>query len=292
MNPQPTVSVVIPFYNHAEYLRDAVESVVAQTYPKVEVIVVDDCSPDARAIELLRGLRHPRLLVFKLENTKGVSVARNAGINRSSGELILPLDADDLIDSTYLEKTVPLMLEDEKLGGVCTTIRVFGKSNTVFTPQLSMMDLLTRGTTCSTILFRRELYESVGGYKEGLQPNEERQFLIDAISKDWQFALVNQPLYFFRRHDQNKPQTCMEDRYSELVANNLELYKKHLPEILDRQRKRVTELADARTKLAASHEKLVSQDKRLQAGLTNVMNYYRTLETEALSSDDIKVGQL
>jgi len=292
MSIQPTVSVVIPFYGHAQYLRDAVESVIAQTYSNVEVIVVDDCSPDARAIELLRGLRHPRLLVFKLDSTKGASIARNAGINRSSGEYILPLDADDLIDSTYLEKTVPHLLADQTIGAVCTDIRVFGKTNSVLTPQISMLELLSRGTTCSTFLFRRELYESVGGYKEGLQPGEERQFMIDALAKDWQFKLVNQPLYFFRRHENNKPQSFMQDRYSDLVKNNLELYKQYLPLILERQRSRVQELAKARTKLAASHERLVSQDKRLQAGLTNVMNYYRDLETEALKMDDSKVGQL
>jgi glycosyltransferase involved in cell wall biosynthesis len=255
------------------------------------VIVVDDCSPGPRAIELLRGLRHPRLLVFKLDSTKGSSIARNAGINRSSGEFILPLDADDLLDSTYVEKTLP-HLADETVGAVCTDIRVFGKTNSVLTPQLSIVDLLSRGTACSTFLYRRELYESVGGYKEGLQPGEERQFMIDALAKDWQIKVVNQPLYFFRRHENNKPQSYMEDRYTDLVNNNIDLYKKHLAQILERQRCRVQELTTARTKLAASYDTLVSQDKRLQSGLTNVMNYYRALETEALKMDDTKVGQL
>ena len=85
MTAQPTVSVVIPYFDQPEFLREAVESVMTQSYPNVEIIVVDDCSPGVSAIQLLRGLRHPKLLVFKLESQRGVSVARNAGIIRSSG---------------------------------------------------------------------------------------------------------------------------------------------------------------------------------------------------------------
>ena len=89
---EPLVSVVIPNYNYGQYLRQAIDSVLAQTYPAIEIIVVDDGSQDkSEAIVRSYGER-VRLIA---QRNQGVSVARNRGVQESAGEFVAFLDADD-----------------------------------------------------------------------------------------------------------------------------------------------------------------------------------------------------
>src|SRR4029450_6964262 len=87
----PLVSVVIPRYRQAHFLSEAIESVLGQTYPNVEVVVVDDGSPDN--VGPVAG-RYPGAVYVRQQNA-GVSAARNEGVERSSGEFAIFLDADD-----------------------------------------------------------------------------------------------------------------------------------------------------------------------------------------------------
>lgn len=290
MTAQPTVSVVIPYFDQPEFLRDAVESVIAQTYANVEIIVVDDCSPGVSAIQLLRGLRHPKLLVFKLESKKGSSVARNAGIVRSSGEYILTLDAADLLAPQYVSETVKHLL-DSNDDGVCTAIRIFGGADAIVYPELEIPQILSRSTVCNTFIYKRSVFDAVEGYRENLETDQERQFLLDALQKGFTFKQIKQPLYFRREHVASAEPSVLEDRYSALVQRNLDLYKQYLPQILSLQKVRVQELAVARVRLSRDLQRLSADDARLKRGLANVMSYYQDLEHDALRTE-VTVGQL
>lgn len=290
MTAQPTVSVVIPYFDQPEFLREAVESVITQSYANIEIIVVDDCSPGVSAIQLLRGLRHPQLLVFKLESPRGVATARNAGIIRSSGEYILPLDADDLLDPQYVAETMSVCA-DGNYAGACTAMRIFGNTNSIVNPSSDIPTLLARGTVSNTFVYKREVFDSVDGYREGLPYDEDRQFWLDALQKGWKFKHLKQPLYFYRQHNGNPAKSCLDDRYTHLVERNLDLYKQYLPEILESQKSRVQELAKARIRLSRDQHKLVLDDKRLKNGLANVMHYYQALEHDALKTEST-AGQL
>src|ERR1700736_5280277 len=87
----PLVSVVVPCYNQAHFLRDVIESVLAQTYPHVELVVVDDGSPD-NTTDVVAD--YPILRCVRQEN-RGVAEARNTGFRASNGEFVLFIDADD-----------------------------------------------------------------------------------------------------------------------------------------------------------------------------------------------------
>ncbi len=87
-------SIVIPAYNNAQYLPDAIDSVLGQTHPNFELLVVDDASPD-HAEQVIKSYADPRVRYIKHEVNKGLSAARNTGISNAAGDYIALLDGDD-----------------------------------------------------------------------------------------------------------------------------------------------------------------------------------------------------
>lgn len=111
----PKVSVIVPCYNLGQYLDETIDSILAQTYQDFKIIIVNDGSTDGDTIELLKTYNKPKTQVIHTEN-QGPSAARSAGIPLAKGQYILPLDADDLIGDTYLEKAVEVLDKDPSIG--------------------------------------------------------------------------------------------------------------------------------------------------------------------------------
>ena len=108
---QPLVSVIIPAYNAERYIDKTLDSVLHQTYRNIEVLVVDDGSQDKTA-EIIESISHHDHRVYPLYQTQlGVAAARNAAIRQSKGQLIAPIDADDIWYPQNLEKQVHCMLK-------------------------------------------------------------------------------------------------------------------------------------------------------------------------------------
>ncbi|HLW08337.1 MAG TPA: glycosyltransferase, partial [Marinilabiliaceae bacterium] len=116
----PLVSVIIPCYNHGEYLSEAIESVLNQTYTPIEVIVIDDGSSDNTEKV---AKRYPSVKYFYQEN-KGLSSARNLGIANSTGELLVFLDADDLLLHYAIDYNVAILQKDDSLAFVSGAYQV------------------------------------------------------------------------------------------------------------------------------------------------------------------------
>lgn len=121
----PLVSVIVPAYNVAEFIKDAVESALAQTYTAYEVIVVNDGSPDTPELERVLEPYMTRIRYIKQGN-KGLSGARNAAIHASSGSLLALLDADDMWLPDYLEVQVARMLADPTIDVLYPNAIIFG----------------------------------------------------------------------------------------------------------------------------------------------------------------------
>src|SRR3712207_1908731 len=163
----PLVSVVIPCYNQAHFLGEAIESVLAQSYPNVEIIVVDDGSTDATS-EVARS--YPKVRLVRQEN-QGLSGARNAGLARSEGEYVVFLDADDRLLPEALETGVEYLEarpECAFVSGPCNRITADG-SPLPTRPRLHVggdhyLTLLQRCYIMppAAVVYRRAVFESVG----------------------------------------------------------------------------------------------------------------------------------
>lgn len=118
MNVPNLVSIIIPLYNTEKYLRACLESVLAQTYPSIECIIVDDCSTDSSsqiALDIIANYQGPICFKLKkLHQNEGSSAAKNTGLSEASGEYIYFLDSDDIIDAD----TILLMVREIQNGSV------------------------------------------------------------------------------------------------------------------------------------------------------------------------------
>lgn len=109
-----TVSVIIPVFNASNYLKDCINSIISQTLKDIEIICINDCSTD-NSLEILKeySLKDERIKIIDLKQNKGVSNARNLGLDLSTGEYIYLIDSDDWIDKTYIEESVKLIKQTD-----------------------------------------------------------------------------------------------------------------------------------------------------------------------------------
>ncbi|MCP9470687.1 MAG: glycosyltransferase [Nitrospira sp.] len=219
----PAVSVIVPCYAQAEFLTEAVESVIAQTYGDWECLIVDDGSPDHTA-QVARDLitRYPDKRIRLIRKTNGgLSDARNAGIREARGRYILPLDADDRLDPCYLAETVPVLDNNPDIAIVYVDERTFGDTEGVHRKGVVTLGNLFVGDVhdyCS--LYRRSVWERVGGYSPAMYLGaEDWCFWIGAAKLGFRSYHVEQPLFWYR-----KRRGTMVER----VQANINVVKAHL----------------------------------------------------------------
>lgn len=200
---KPVISVIIPCYNQGLYLEEAIKSIKNQTFKEYEIIVVNDGSTDIDTISKLDQLKAKYSDVkFIDQKNEGVASARNNGVNISSGEFIFPLDSDDLIAPTMLEKCLKEMRKNEELGFVYTYTELFGNENErIARSEYNFYDLLQMNFIVVSSLIRKKFFEEVGGFDENPENLYEDWELFIKLGKHGRFGkLIREPLFFYRKH--------------------------------------------------------------------------------------------
>ncbi|MEZ5428964.1 MAG: glycosyltransferase [Pyrinomonadaceae bacterium] len=207
---KPLVSVIIPNYNYAEYLREAIDSVLNQTYPNIEIVVVDDGSKDHSA-EVLKSYKDRITAVFQ-ENA-GVSAARNNGAERGRGRYIAFLDADDYWLPEKVARQVEVFEGDQSLGLVHVGVDEIGPDQEVLKTRLEGQSgrvsheflLFERAVVLgggSGAMVRREVFEEVGGFDLRLLTSADWD-LYYRISRRYPIGFVPEVLLKYRVHGSN-----------------------------------------------------------------------------------------
>lgn len=205
----PKVTVIIPCYNREKYIAKTVESVLNQTYPNVELIVVDDgCSDNSRNVlerftDRIRILEHPGRV------NKGQSAALNLGIRSSQSDYVAFLDSDDLFAPEKIERQVQF-LENNPLYGLVYVnghtidengniiYRIYGDNHQEHSdPNRVLLDCYFLLPTNS--LLRREVLEKAGFFDESLRSAQDHDFAI-RVAEVTKIAYLHENLFYYRRH--------------------------------------------------------------------------------------------
>lgn len=287
------VSVVIPCYNAGGYLSEAVRAVLTQTFPDVEIIIVDDGSTDATTLKLLRDCSWPRTRVLHQANA-GPAAARNCGVRAASGDYILPLDADDIIDPTYVTKAVAALEQRVDVGVVyCKAMRFGDEEGPWDLPGFSVEELAIGNVVFVTALFRKTDWAAVGGFDEHLRHGlEDYDFWIKLVHRGRKVVQLDEYLFHYRVRADSRTKHWEQDddkvvaSYARIFRNNLEFYAEHA-ETLFRYRQALTrklrEARDLCEELAASNGHESDAVRRLLntgMGFPKLQEKYSGLVTE------------
>ncbi|RLB01023.1 MAG: glycosyltransferase family 2 protein [Deltaproteobacteria bacterium] len=215
MDKTPRVSVIIPVYNGEAFIKDAVDSVLNQTFRDFELIVVNDGSEDNTEDVLLPYIRSIRYIKTK---NRGVSAARNMGIRLSKGEFVAFLDQDDVFHPRKLEVTVSYLDAHPDMAMVYTPIdridsegtmlqrkRLKGHSGDIF-PRLFLKSFIAP----SMAVCRKKIFSKIGMFSETLSSEGEDYDLFLRIASRFKVGYVNEPLVIYRLHPGNVSKTKQE----------------------------------------------------------------------------------
>lgn len=212
-------------------------SILAQTFSDFEIIIVNDGSTDATTNALLERYSRPKTTVIHTEN-QGVCAARNTAIKAAAGKYILPLDADDKIEPTYLEKAVNVFDNHPETGVVWCKADFFGtqKGEWDLKP-FSLKQIMNNGCVFVTAMFRKSDWERVGGYNVNMVHSlEDWDFWLSFVEQGLSFYQIPEILFHYRQHAVSRTtQANGKDTESckSIILHHLNLYAAH-PDLVRR----------------------------------------------------------
>ena len=210
MTEQPLVSVIMNCFNGEKYLREAIDSVLAQTYQNWELIFWDNQSTDSSA-EIVKSYDDPRIYYFYAPQHTLLYEARNYAIERSKGEFLAFLDVDDWWEPNKLSLQVPFF-EDETVGLVCGNYEVFYEDSKWSRSQWKdekpsgfiLNELLEDyHIGLLTIMIRRSTFEKLGGFDSRYHVIGDFDISL-RLAESWQIKTLNQIVAHFRLHGANE----------------------------------------------------------------------------------------
>jgi glycosyltransferase involved in cell wall biosynthesis len=233
------VSVIIPCFNQGHLVDDAVQSVLAQTYRDFEIIVVNDGSTDEGTASMLQTYSRPWTRVIHTGN-QGLAAARNNGIREAAGTYILPLDADDKIADSYLERAVEILDANPNAGIVYSQAEFFGEQSGVWElPDYSFPEILLGNVIFASGFFRKSDWERVNGYNPNMKYGlEDYDFWLSLIELGREVYQIPEPLFLYRQRSESMNKTITREQWitlgTQLFRNHTALYSENISAVVQR----------------------------------------------------------
>ncbi|MDN4492211.1 glycosyltransferase [Ureibacillus aquaedulcis] len=210
------ISAVIPLYNAEKYIKETLDSLMAQTFPLDEILVVDDCGKDnsAKVVEQYSA-QHPIVRLIRQPKNQGGSAARNKGLKEARNNWVLMMDSDDTIHPDLLKLQIKKLKEYTRVNpGVVAIhpayIQMDADGNIIEKSEYrgqqlpyeeTFGSLLVRNyiITPSGLLLNRNAALKIGGYKTNFFVSEDAEFIL-RLSREGTFVYLDEPYVYFRRH--------------------------------------------------------------------------------------------
>lgn len=206
---QPKISIIVPTYNVEKYIERCARSIFEQTYENLEIIFVNDCTPD-NSIEILNNVlkdyphRKQQTRIINFETNQGVASVRNVGIKNSTGKYSIQFDSDDYVESTMIEEMVAIAEKEKADITVCdfmniyTTHSVHVHVNPSLNPHVLLQQVLTgevHSSLCNKLI-KRALYLKYDiTFIEGLNMREDLSVMFRLLYFAKKISYISKPFY-------------------------------------------------------------------------------------------------
>lgn len=209
----PLVSVIVPCYNHADYILNTVESVLNQTYQNIEVLVSDDASTDS-SLAVLKNIKDSRVKLFPFEENHGIVYALNYLIEQAKGDYIATLGSDDLFTPNKIEKQLRTFEAHPDLGAVFTLAKIIDEDGNEY-PDSPLAQIFTEQNRTraewlryffetgnhlchSSALIRRSVQEEIGPYRASFRQLQDFDLWIRVLIH-YPIEIIQEELTYYRR---------------------------------------------------------------------------------------------
>ena len=258
----------MPCFNHGAFIGEAIESVFAQTFDDVEIIVVDDGSTDAATVEAIARWKGPRVTTIATPN-RGLPAARNLAAQQAAGEVLCALDADDKLAPSWFEKGLRVLDSEPDVAFVSHWLETFGDERWTWTPErCDLPSLLARNTVNGAALVRKPAFDAVGGYDEAMREGcEDWDLWLRLVEAGYRGAIVPEILFYYRRRADSMSRVMLDPEsyrrpLDTLITKHREAYRAHLLDVLIAQEAEVLDLSDEIAELERA--RLTSLDPSLR----------------------------
>jgi len=238
----PSVTIVIPCFNHGRFVRQAVDSALAQRGAEVSVVVVQDGSTDGETPAACDACSGERVLVIHQEN-RGLPAARNRGALVADSEYLVFLDADDWLEPEFVSKLAAAMDRDpdqETISHAYCQERLVERGTGIWkVPDWDPVLMMITNLHPVTTLVRRDRFQAVGGFDESMRFGyEDWDLWLKFVERGWRGVRVAEPLFTWRRHSQTTMiMNVIKDHealYAGIRARHAELYSRHAEDLIVR----------------------------------------------------------
>jgi glycosyltransferase involved in cell wall biosynthesis len=232
------ISVLVPCFNHGRFIREALDSILAQTFQDFEVIIVDDGSTDSETRRTLDQLAGERITVLATEH-RGLPAARNHAAPHSVGEFLCAVDADDKLAPEWFAKAVSLLDVRRDVAFVSHWLETFGDERWTWKPErCDLPALLARNAVNGAAVVRRTAFDAVGGYDERMRDGcEDWDFWLRLVEHGFGGVIIPEVLFYYRRRSDSMSRGMLqEEKYKgplqTLIRKHDSAYRQHLISVL------------------------------------------------------------
>lgn len=234
---KPLVSVMIPYFNCEQYIAETIASVERQSYPNIEIIIIDDGSLPASAAFLAELLQNKPAIRFASQSNQGVAAARNHAARLAGGEYFVFLDADDVLLPDYIRKSVAVLEKKAEHKLVYPLGEVFGvQTGTWNLPAYEGLAMLLKGNHIPAVaMHRSEDFKNVGGFDESLKTHEDWDLWIRILSRGGEAVRIPQILFRYRKRQNSSSLTdnlakhgmAVRQSWQKVYLKHSEIFVKH-----------------------------------------------------------------
>lgn len=227
----PKVSIIIPCYNQGKYVAEAINSALRQTFKDIEIVCVNNGSTD-NSVEIIKSFenKYKNFIFLNNKENRGVIYSRNFAIKNCNGTYILPLDADDIIEPTYVEKAVKILDNNPNIGIVYCKAKIFGNYDKYWNLKpFNKSDILYENCIFCSAIFRKSDFIKIGGYNNNMKYGcEDYDLWLSFIEQGLEVFQINEILFSYRQYDEISRTTISlknkKEIWNNLIKNHINLY--------------------------------------------------------------------